>query len=128
MLESRRLEILSECIELRKKHPKLKRKKLDKIKDLEKRLYYHKVWAITESQPLHKLRSHKKRCFRGKNCYHLDHKCSIIEGYNRQIPPEIIGGILNLQFIPAKKNIKKGYKVTKTVLQETLKRNRKFKS
>jgi hypothetical protein len=121
------LEILAECRELKKKHPKLKRKKLDKIKDLEKRLYYHKVWAITESQPLHKLRNHDKRCFRGKGCFHLDHRCPIIEGFNRKIPPEVIGGMPNLRFIPAKQNMDKGHKVRKNVLQETLKKSRNFK-
>lgn len=124
MLESRRLQILSECAELRKKHPKLKRKKLDKIVDLEKRLYYYKVWVITESQPLHKLRNFKKR---GWKSYHLDHICSIAESYRNGISPEIVGNIKNLRFIPAKQNLKKGYKVTKTILQETLKRQRKFK-
>ena len=41
--------------------PKLKRKKLDKIKDLEKRLYYYRCWYFTESNPLHKLKNHKKK-------------------------------------------------------------------
>jgi hypothetical protein len=127
MRTKKELKILAECRDLKKLNPKLKKKKLDKIKDLEKRLYYHKVWAITESQPLHKLRSHKKRCFRGKSCYHLDHRCSIIEGFKRNIPPEVIGGMGNLRFIPARDNIKKGFKVKTNVLQETLRKSRHFK-
>ena len=121
------LKLLDECKSIIKKNPKLKKRKLDKIKDLEKRLYYLKVWFITESQPLKKLRNHEKRCFYGKNCYHLDHRCSIAEGYKNNIPPEIIGRMDNLKFIPAKKNMAKGYKVTNYRLQETLKKSRKFK-
>jgi hypothetical protein len=120
-------QIIKECSEILKKNPKLKLKKLDKIVDLEKRLYYYKVWYITEKQPLKTLKNHHKRCFRGKGCYHLDHICSIAEGYRNGIPPEIIGGINNLRFIPSKENMEKGYKVSPKVLQETMKRKYKGK-
>jgi len=126
MLTKKDKKILYECISLVKKNPKLKKRKLSKIKNLEKRLYYMKVWVITESQPLHKLKNHDKRCFYGRNCYHLDHRCSILEGFKNNIPPEIIGRMDNLKFIPAKLNMKKGYKVTKYRLQETLKKSRRF--
>ena len=53
--------------------------------------------------------------------------CSISEGFNKNIEPEIIGRMDNLKFIPAKLNMKKGSKVTKYRLQETLKKSRKFK-
>lgn len=119
-------KILYECINLIKKNPKLKKKKLNRIKNLEKRLYYIKVWSLTESQPLHKLKNHEKRCFYGRNCYHLDHKCSISEGFKNGILPEIIGRMDNLKFIPAKQNMKKGYKVTRHRLQETLKKSKRF--
>ncbi len=121
------LKLMQECRDIIKKNPKLKKRKLNKIKNLEKRLYYLNVWSITESQPLHKLKNHNKRCFYGKNCYHLDHRCSISEGFKNDIPPEIIGRMDNLKFIPAKLNMEKGYKVTKYRLQETLKKSRKFK-
>jgi hypothetical protein len=119
--------ILKECRDLVKKNPKLKNKKLDRIVDLDKRLYYYKVWYITESQPLKTLKNYEKRCFRGKSCYHLDHICSISEGYYRKIPPEIIGGIDNLRFIPSEKNMEKGSKVSPKVLHETLKKKSNYK-
>ncbi len=121
------LFLLQECKSVIEQNPNLKRRKLNKIKDLDKRLYYLKVWSITESQPLHKLRNHSKRCFYGKNCYHLDHMCSISKGFYENIPPEVIGRIDNLKFIPANINMKKGAKVTKYRLEETLRKSRKFK-
>jgi len=121
------LRLMQECRLIIKKSPHLKKRKLNKIKNLEKRLYYLMVWSITESQPLYKLKNHDKRCFYGRNCYHLDHMCSISEGFNKSIEPEIIGRMDNLKFIPAKLNMKKGNKVTKYRLQETLKKSRKFK-
>ncbi len=119
----RELEILFECREILKKNPKLKNKKLNRIKDLEKRLYYYLCWSITESQPIFKLKNYDKRCFRGSDCYHLDHTVPIIYGYNNKIPPEKIGGISNLRFIPSEDNMKKGYKIT----EESHKVLRKFK-
>ena len=118
--------LLSECKKLLKENPAIKKRKLTVIKNLEKRLYYIKVWVITESQPLHILKGSDRRCFRGKSCYHLDHICSIHEGFKNKIPPEIIGGIKNLRFIPALQNINKGYKVTKNRLQETIRRGKNF--
>lgn len=126
LLKEKDQELLSECKKLLKENPDIKKRKLHLISDLEKRLYYIKVWVITESQPLHVLKGHDRRCFKGKNCYHLDHICSIHEGFKNKIPPEIIGGIKNLRFIPALQNINKGYKVTKSRLQETIKRGKIF--
>ena len=105
-------ELLGECQEILKEHPKLRRKGLNKIKDLEKRKYYYQVWAITESQPLNKLKFYRKRCFSGPRCYHLDHIVPIIKGFLDKIPPEKIGDITNLRFIPAKDNISKGHRMT----------------
>lgn len=119
--------VLVECRKMMRKNPNLKKRKLHLIKDIDKRLYYIKVWTITESQPLNMLPNSDKRCFRGKNCYHLDHKCSIAEGFKRNIPPEVIGGLDNLRFIPAEKNMEKGAKVTKYRLQETMKKVRAIK-
>ena len=115
--------LLSECKRLLKENPDIKRRKLTTIKDLEKRLYYIRVWCLTESQPLHVLRNHDKRCFRGKNCYHLDHIIPIIYGYNNNIPVEKIGGMSNLRFIRSEVNMRKGYKLT----SESHKVLRKFK-
>ena len=105
-------KLLGECQEILKEHPKLRRKGLNKIKDLEKRKYYYQVWAITESQQLSKLKFYRKRCFSGPRCYHLDHIVPIIKGFLDKIPPEKIGDITNLRFIPAKDNISKGHRMT----------------
>lgn len=45
---------------------------------------------------------------RGRNKHHIDHRISIVYGYNNLINPKIIGAFENLQFIDSKKNIKKG--------------------
>lgn len=105
-------KLLRECKSLLKDNPKVKRKNLDKIKNLEKRLYYIKVWIITESQPLKKLRNFRRRCWRGRGCYHLDHIVAIAHGFLEGIEPEKIGSLDNLRFIPWKKNIRKGFKMT----------------
>lgn len=119
----RELELIQECRVLIRKNPHLKKRKLNTIKDLEKRLYYIKVWIITESQPIFKLKDYDKRCFRGSGCHHLDHIVPISHGYLNKIPPEKIGSITNLRFIPSEENMKKGYKIT----EESHKVLRKFK-
>lgn len=119
----RELELIQECRVLVRKNPHLKKRKLNTIKDLEKRLYYIKVWIITESQPIFKLKDYDKRCFRGSGCHHLDHIVPISHGYLNKIPPEKIGSITNLRFIPSEENMKKGYKIT----EDSHKVLRKFK-
>ena len=105
-------KLLSQCEEILKDNPKLKSKGLDKMKDLEKRLYYYKVWYYTELNDLTQLRNHKKRCFRGPKCFHLDHVVPIAHCFLEKIPPEKCGHITNLRFIKAKQNIDKGFKLT----------------
>ena len=104
--------LINECKSLLKDFPNIKKRRLTVIKDLEKRLYYIQVWILTESQPLHVLKNHDKRCFRGASCYHLDHIVPIIHGYISKIPPEKIGSISNLRFIKARVNMRKGSKLT----------------
>jgi hypothetical protein len=111
-LTLREKDVIKECKQIINKHPKLKRKKLHKMKDLDKRLYYIKVWAITESQPLNKLRNSGKRCWKGVGCYHLDHIVPIAKGFTDNIPPEHIGSLTNLRFIHWTKNIRKGSTMT----------------
>jgi len=108
----RELEIIKECKLFLSKNPKLKKRKLNKIKNLEKRLYYIKVWFITESMPIHNLKNFDKRCYYGASCYNLDHILPISYGFHNNIPPEKIGNISNLRFIPSEENIKKGFKLT----------------
>lgn len=76
-----------------------------------KEKYYKLVRRITESQPLHLLENYDKRGQTGQeNAYHLDHIIPISYGLINNIPPEIIGNISNLCFIPWLDNVKKGCK------------------
>lgn len=93
-----------EFLEVTKNRPFIK-KRVKHIKNVKKKIYYAKVWIITEANDLTTLRNHSKRGFRK---FHLDHVFSISEGFKNSIPPEAIGDIRNLRFIHHKKNIKKG--------------------
>ena len=93
------------------------------IKNLEKKIYYAKVWILTEANDLTKLKNHSKRGFRR---YHLDHVYPISQGFKNDIPPEVIANIKNIKFIPAKKNLKKrdtitpdGLKIIKEIQQKS---------
>ncbi len=79
------------------------------IKDFEKKLFYVKVWYLTELNDLTTLKNHERRKFRGMN---LDHIFPISIAFKRNIPPEIVAHIDNLRFIPYKQNMKKGNTVT----------------
>ncbi len=81
------------------------------IKNAEKRLYYAKVWILTEANDLTKLKNHKRRSFKG---FHLDHIYPISQGFKQGIPPEAIAHIDNLQFMPAKRNLKKRDTITES--------------
>ena len=89
----------------------------------DKRLYYLRVWLVTEMQPLYKLRNHKKRCWNHSGCYELDHILSIAHSYLEKIPPHMVGSMDNLRFIPKKENRDKSFKLT----EESYKVLRKFK-
>jgi len=64
--------------------------------------YRRKVDHFTRMQPIEQLANHDKR---GE--YHLDHKFSVAEGFGQGLPPEVIGHIVNLEFIPAADNVRK---------------------
>ena len=106
--QRKRNRLLYQIRKICKKNPKIKQK-VKNIKDLEKRLYYAKVWEVTESQPLMVLENYSNR---GWKNYHLDHIYPIALGYSKGIAPEKIGNIKNLRFIPYKENLNKGSKVT----------------
>lgn len=112
LLKEKDQELLSECKKLLKENPDIKKRKLHLISDLGKRLYYIKVWVITESQPLHVLKGHDRRCFKGPSCFHLDHIVPIVYGFYNNIPPEKIGSISNLRFIRSTVNMRKGHRLT----------------
>jgi hypothetical protein len=71
--------------------------------------YYKEVWRITNQQPLHILLNFDKP--RGRSgingAYQLDHIISIGEGYRNNINPDIVGNIVNLQFITWEDNLKR---------------------
>lgn len=103
--------------------PKLKKRNFSDIKDSKKRLYYLRVWLVTEMQPLKKLPNHNKRCWGGSNCYELDHIVPIAFCYLEGIPPHLVGSLDNLRFIPKKENRDKGFSLT----EESHRILRKFK-
>jgi hypothetical protein len=69
--------------------------------------YRRLVWKITNSQSLNSLENFEKRGMRGES-FHLDHQFSIFDGFRNNIPPFIIGNLINLKMIHWKENIKKG--------------------
>lgn len=72
-------------------------------------LYRLNVWRITNKQDLESLKDIDKRGRIDLNpdAYHIDHKFSIREGFEENIPPEIIGSLKNLEMIPGKNNCSK---------------------
>jgi hypothetical protein len=105
---SRRYKLYNEIRKITKKHPKIKQK-IKNIKDLEKKLYYAMVWEVTEGQKLYLLENSDKR---GWKDHHLDHIYPIAIAFKEKIPPEKVGNIKNLRFIPYEENLSKGSKVT----------------
>lgn len=84
--------------EYRESLPALKRYRID-------------VKRITENQPLHLLENYDKRANNGtEGGYTLDHIISVLRGFKENIPAETIGHISNLQMLPWKENISKGWK------------------
>jgi hypothetical protein len=104
----KRNKILGEIRKICKKNPKIKQK-IKNIKNIDKRLYYAKVWLVTESQPLSLLENSKNR---GWKNHHLDHIFPIAMGYHKGLSPNKIGNIKNLRFIPYKENLNKGSQIT----------------
>lgn len=75
--------------------------------------YKFLVCLATRQQPIQNLESFDKRGPTGKDgAFHLDHIYPITQGFENKIPPEIIGHICNLRFIPWKENISKGNRLT----------------
>ena len=73
--------------------------------------YRTDVKRITENQPLHTLENIEKRSQNGTvGGYTLDHRISVLRGFKEGISPEVIGHITNLQMLPWRDNISKGWK------------------
>jgi hypothetical protein len=79
--------------------------------------YKCEVWSITRKQKLNDLENYENR---GRTDYHLDHKYSITQGFLNEVPPEIVGDIVNLEMLPHVENIKKNTKcsISKEILLE----------
>lgn len=77
--------------------------------------YKKLVWNTTYKQPIETLPNSDKRGLCGvEGAYNLDHKFSVFEGFKQGIEPEIIGNIINLEFIPWEENLNKGVKCSIT--------------
>lgn len=76
--------------------------------------YVAEVRYVTNLQPIFKLKNYE---IRGYQTYHLDHKFSVVEGFRQNIDPNIIGDLVNLEYIPAKENIKKSSRCSITLEQ-----------
>jgi len=77
--------------------------------------YKKLVWNTTYKQPIETLPNSDKRGLCGvEGAYNLDHKFSVFEGFKQGIEPEIIGNIVNLEFIPWEENLNKGVKCSIT--------------
>jgi hypothetical protein len=83
---------------------------LSRLTDKEK--YYKEVIRITRLQNITVLENYEKRSKApDEHAYNLDHIYPIIKGFENNIPPEIIGDISNLRFIPWKENLHKSDKL-----------------
>lgn len=82
---------------------------------LEYKKYRSDVNKVTNKQTIHLLDNFEKRGLCGiEGAYQLDHKYSISEGFKQNINPEIIGNIINLEFIPWETNLSKSGKCSIT--------------
>jgi len=97
-----------ELNDLLKNEPFIK-KRVKHIKDIKKKIYYVKVWILTEQNDLTKLKNHDKRGFKK---YHLDHIFPISEAYKNGIAPEVVADITNLRFVTRRTNLKKSNSIT----------------
>ncbi len=85
---------------------------INKIKNMFRRLYYKKVWALT-NKVKHLVKDIDKRCYKQ---YELDHIVPISYGYKNNISPTLIASIDNLQMLKYKENREKS-----TILNEEAK-------
>ena len=73
-------------------------------------LYRQEVWRY--SNRAYKLYMNEQKRDRNN---HLDHVLSIVDGFNNNVPPEIMGSIHNLRIIDGKSNRHKSYRSEITV-------------
>lgn len=81
-------------------------------------IYYDKVAEITKKNWIeHFYKINPRKLTRSFDEYHLDHVFSIIEGFENDILPEIIGHWTNLRLIPKLENIRKQRRSDKSIEQ-----------
>lgn len=84
----------------------------------ERELKYHysrEVWRFTNTQNIKSLENYDKRgVINIEGSYQLDHMYSIHQGFKDNIPPWIIGNIVNLVMIPSRENSSKRQKCSIT--------------
>lgn len=78
----------------------------------DKKLYWLKIRSVTRFQKLSTLENYDKRGGSKDDGYHLDHIYPVSLGYINNIPPEVIGDIKNLRYIPWRENLLKSNKMT----------------
>lgn len=93
----------------------VKKIKFTQKSNLEKFIYYYKVWKHTEQNKTSLDNINK----RGLN-FHLDHIIPISIGYKYNINPSLIGDKVNLRIISSKDNISKGSKITDDTIRVLL--------
>ena len=76
------------------------------------KLYKYWVWKFTNKQDLGSMSNYnmRGRADINRNAYHVDHKYSIFQGFKDNIPPFIIGSIVNLEMLHHTVNTSKGAK------------------
>lgn len=68
-------------------------------------------WLTAKSYKEHRELINPFNLKRGVHDWHLDHRVPVIEGFLKNIPPEIIAAKENLQMLPAFENLSKGRSV-----------------
>ena len=80
----------------------------------DKQKYYREVIRITRLQNITLLENYERRAKAPQeHAHHLDHIYPVIRGFENGIPPEVIGDISNLRFIPWQENLHKSDKLLK---------------
>ena len=78
-------------------------------------IYKNEVWRVTNHQRIDLLLNIEKRGQSGiENAYHLDHMFTIGNGFDNNIPPYIIGDIVNIEMLTWEDNLHKWDKCSLT--------------
>lgn len=95
-----------------RKMKETKRKKSGLLTPTDAKNYRHYARAIRERAQMW---AKSQGFVLGKQTYHVDHRLSILDAWNANLPAEIVNHPANLQILEAKTNSRKGSKSTITV-------------